>query len=291
MDSFKHTHPLTTCFSGILSLFFLLAAGLHAESRKSDDPYAPWDGMLTAPAVSPFVQIVPFDAEYGFGWQGIGAGNAKVHVTEVGGGRRAIAVRGGPNCLIRKLWNYEVIYTGESGGNGELPTWFRMDENYPKLGLRSEAYFKEGSMIVSHHKENESKPWETIDLPKVHDLFSAILFVRSQPLHDGDKLRVVIFPNRDPFLVDLIVAGRETITLQGKKIHAIRFNLKIETIEAYGSHKGCLAPYKKFHSGRVWMSDDERRLPLRAEVDIFIGRVFAELLKVTPSLQQKTPDP
>jgi hypothetical protein len=45
-----------------------------------------------------------------------------------------------------------------------------------------------------------------------------------------------------------------------------------------------LAPHKKFRSGRVWISDDARRLPLRAEVDVFIGSVFAELAKVSPSL-------
>jgi hypothetical protein len=32
------------------------------------------------------------------------------------------------------------------------------------------------------------------------------------------------------------------------------------------------------------MSDDARRLPLRAEVDVFIGSVFAELVKITPAL-------
>jgi len=31
------------------------------------------------------------------------------------------------------------------------------------------------------------------------------------------------------------------------------------------------------------MSDDARRLPLRAEVDVFIGAVFAELVKITPA--------
>jgi hypothetical protein len=32
------------------------------------------------------------------------------------------------------------------------------------------------------------------------------------------------------------------------------------------------------------MSDDARRIPLRAEVDVFIGSVFAELVKVSPSI-------
>jgi hypothetical protein len=31
------------------------------------------------------------------------------------------------------------------------------------------------------------------------------------------------------------------------------------------------------------MSDDSRRLPLKAEVDVFIGSVFAELSTLTPA--------
>jgi hypothetical protein len=70
----------------------------------------------------------------------------------------------------------------------------------------------------------------------------------------------------------------------GREVKAIRFDLRIQTIETMGPNIGRLAPHKKFRSGRVWMSDDSRRLPLKAEVDVFIGSVFAELVKIAPSL-------
>jgi hypothetical protein len=70
----------------------------------------------------------------------------------------------------------------------------------------------------------------------------------------------------------------------GKKVSAIRFSVTIQSIEIQGPAIGRLAPHKKFRSGRVWMSDDKRRIPIRAEVDIFIGSVFAELVKITPPL-------
>ena len=41
-----------------------------------------------------------------------------------------------------------------------------------------------------------------------------------------------------------------------------------------------LQPHKKFQRGTVWVSDDEVRLPLRVEVKVFIGHVFAELAEV-----------
>jgi len=80
------------------------------------------------------------------------------------------------------------------------------------------------------------------------------------------------------------VAGRDTIQIMGKKIRAIRFTIGIQTIETMGPNIGRLAPHRKFRSGRIWMSDDSRRIPLKAEVDVFVGSVFAELVKITPPL-------
>jgi hypothetical protein len=37
--------------------------------------------------------------------------------------------------------------------------------------------------------------------------------------------------------------------------------------------------YEKFHNGTVWVSDDALRLPLRAEINVFIGFVYGELTK------------
>ena len=38
-----------------------------------------------------------------------------------------------------------------------------------------------------------------------------------------------------------------------------------------------LEPHKKFQNGTIWLSDDADRIPLRIEVNIFVGYIFAEL--------------
>ena len=38
-----------------------------------------------------------------------------------------------------------------------------------------------------------------------------------------------------------------------------------------------LKDHKLFKGGRGWLSDDDKRIPLRIEADIFIGYVFVEL--------------
>jgi hypothetical protein len=242
------------------------------------DPYAAWDAMLTQPAVTPFSEIAPFHSEYCFGWEGVNAGAAKVHIGVSTVNRRIIEVEGGPNTWVRKLWNYHAFYFGETGIHGETPSWFHMEETLSKRDLLSDAIFAPDSVFACHRLVNEKKLWERIALPGVRDFFSAMLFVRSQRLHLGDRLRLTVFPDQNPYLVDLTVTGRNTILVAGEKIPAICLTIQIQTIETHGVQKGRLAPHRKFHSGRVWISDDPQRLPLRAEVDIFIGRVFVELV-------------
>jgi len=290
MDSLRHRNPAPALLQGILSLFFLAGvSGARLFAEVPPDPFAAWDESLTRPAAVPFPPIGGFEATYRFGWEGVAAGGAEVRITELPDPKkRRITATGGPNEWVRKLWNYRAGYDGEAGANGEVPSWFHMDERVSKGMIVSDASFKPGSFLACHRFTTEIKPWRFAELPGVRDLFAAMLFVRSQPLHDGDHLRMTIFPDRNPYLVDLTVEGRDTVTLMRRRIPAIRFSVRIQTIETEGDHKGRLAPHRKFRSGRVWMSDDARRLPLRAEVDVFIGAVFAELVKITPPLSRGT---
>jgi hypothetical protein len=277
MDFLNNRHPTLARLFGLVSALLILSMGGIPSALGASDPYAAWDETLTPAPSKLSMPIAPFVAEYRFGWEGIEAGGAKVQVTALTTSRCRIVARGGPNEFIRKLWNYEAVYIGETGRDGEVPSWFSLDESYPTGAMRSDAIFKEAKVVAVHRKMSEVKPWESTDLPEVRDLFSTMLFVRSQPLRNGDKLRLVVFPDQNPYLADLTVAGRDTLTVMGKKIRAIRFTLKIQTIETHGSNKGRLEPYRKFHSAHIWISDDAERLPLRAEVDLFIGRIFAEL--------------
>ncbi len=195
-----------------------------------------------------------------------------------------IRAEGGPNSLIRKLWNYHASYLGEAGDNGQVPSWFRMDEEVGKGDLISEASFTEGVALSCHRLVSEEKPWKVTRLPEVRDLFAAMLCIRSQSFHDGERLLLTVFPDQNPYLVELRVEGRDILRFGEKRIPALRFSLKINTVATSGPAIGRLEPHKKFRSGRVWMSDDGLRLPLRAEVDVFIGSVYAEWARAYPPL-------
>ena len=140
-------------------------------------------------------------------------------------------------------------------------------------------------MAVSCHRLlSEAKPWKVTRFPGIRDLFAAILCVRSQPLHNADYLRLGVFPDQNPYLVDLRIEEREIFPNCGKLLPGTRFRVGVQTIATERPWIGKLSSHKKFHSGRACMSDDIRRLPLRAEVDVFIGSVYAELSEITSPL-------
>jgi hypothetical protein len=78
------------------------------------------------------------------------------------------------------------------------------------------------------------------------------------------------------YLARLKVEGREKLRWRGGERKAIRVALEIDRIEKDYS----LSPHKKFHHGTIWVSDDDLRIPLRIEVKVFVGHVFAELVEM-----------
>jgi hypothetical protein len=103
-----------------------------------------------------------------------------------------------------------------------------------------------------------------------------VLLARSQPLNQGDRLTLAVFPGDWMYLARLKVEGRKKLRWRGEERKAIRLALEIDRIEKNYS----LSPHKKFQHGTIWVSDDEWRIPLRIEVKVFVGHVFAELAEV-----------
>jgi hypothetical protein len=126
--------------------------------------------------------------------------------------------------------------------------------------------------------------WKEVKIAPVRDFFAGMLFIRSQLLSEGECVRLTMFPGGAPFFVEIESRGVERIDLAESPRDAIRLDLKIQRVNTKKSNS--LEPHSKFRSGKIWLSNDADRIPLRAEVDIFIGYVFAEITNL-----QKLPIP
>jgi hypothetical protein len=103
----------------------------------------------------------------------------------------------------------------------------------------------------------------------VYDLFSAMLFIRSQNLREGDSYKLLIYPFKQPYLLHVTVRGREN-HLQQK---SIRLGVDLRKINAKTLE---LMPYKKLkREATLWLSDDIARVPLELRAAVFVGDVRA----------------
>jgi hypothetical protein len=100
----------------------------------------------------------------------------------------------------------------------------------------------------------------------VHDVFSAMLHVRSQKLNNGDKLVIPLQPFDKPYLMTVNVLGREKFA--GRD--TIKMSVALQKIDPKTK---ALLPYKKMKSSTLWLSDDANRIPVELRSEVFIGDV------------------
>lgn len=230
-------------------------------------------------------------ARYSFGWSGLEAAEADVDLRRGRDGVWTVRVTGGTTGAARALWKMDADYEArvlETGWRslgavlGETYLFFRAVETmtFPSGGVRSRR--------VTTKQGAGPAEWQDFRAPGLRDMAAALLLARSQPLAEGDELSLAVFPGEGMYLVRVRVEGRETIRWRGDDRAVIRISLRIDSIKRDHS----LQPHRKFRSGTVWVSDDEIRLPLRVEVGVFIGHVFAELISLrTRGDADRGPDP
>ncbi|MFZ9920287.1 MAG: DUF3108 domain-containing protein [Terrimicrobiaceae bacterium] len=237
-----------------------------------------WQETLIPDLPGPFPEVAPFVANFKIGWSEIEAARAHAEIA-YNGSQVALDARGGTEGLARSLYQLDARFQGTV----DRPTLhtLRSDqvETYSDRSLTTIVTGSNGALrTFSDPVPPGKKPakWKEVKIQPVRDFFAGMLFIRSQALARGDMVRLLMFPGGSSFFVEIHSAGPRTIHLDDGPCEALQLDLKIQRV----NHKkgNSLEPHSKFRSGKIWLSNDARRIPLRAEVDIFIGYVFAEIL-------------
>jgi hypothetical protein len=117
---------------------------------------------------------------------------------------------------------------------------------------------------------------KTFRVPNVADMHSALLLVRSQPLLDGDRYSLVVYPGRTAYLANISVVGHESLEVAGRKYKAVKLRVLLQHI----TKKLELEAHQKFKNAFAWVSDDKDRLLLKIKSEVFVGSVWMELQSV-----------
>ncbi len=240
---------------------------------------------LTAPTPGDFPPIEPFKASYSFGWSNVmEAASAEVEVTRAGGRFGAkpeyrVVVTGESLGLAGLLWNFEAEHRAWIDARTLKPDYFWEYDRYSDRTITTNVRFQPDQVwrqrVVSVDKKVGK--WKRVEVRDIFDMLGGLLFVRSQPLDEGDEVNFLAYPGDSPFHASVKVEGRETIEVMGRARKAIRLSMNLRKIEVKSKKLKRLTDYDKFRGGQFWLSDDELRVPLAAKVSVFVGFISGEM--------------
>lgn len=232
-----------------------------------------WESTLTKDGPGNFPELRPIRTTYHFGWSGITAGTGEIHFSRTTDSRFQLQADGRTVGFVRALWKLDASYRGLVDPQTLRPIESKQSEMYRKKKLVTDLAFT-SSGVARTRTENAGTPkTQPFNFPNLFDLDSALLYLRSQPLTDHSVYRIVVYPATSAYVTTVTVTGREHISVRAGSYNAIKINLDLERV----GKKMELEPHKKFRRATIWISDDQNRIPLRIEAQIFVGTVFAEL--------------
>lgn len=234
-----------------------------------------WQSSVTPPTPGNFPPLRSLHATYSFGWSGLTAATADIHFSRTGS---HCTVEGKARTveMARGLWPFDAEHFATGDSSSLRPVEVKQSEIERKKSAQTDLTFDAHGVTAKRTETKSGTKVRRFDIPNLFDLQMAMLFFRSQPLTNGSAVRAVVFPGKDPYLTTVTVEGRDQIKTPAGTYNAIRCDMKLAKIGKNNE----LKPHKKFRKATVWISDDADRILLRAEAEVFIGSVFAELQSV-----------
>jgi Protein of unknown function (DUF3108) len=262
---------------GVVVICAIAAAGMGAQTKK-----APPKQAAPAPAAAPKREMpVPFKAgevlEFDVGWSSyVTAGTATVTVVEKKPSYSSVAyyvvAEGRPTSLLSKL--YTLYYKADT-----------LVDVYNLLPQRGSLYVEEGKRHrmktttfdqakrqAKYEVQTTTHVERALTLPPLtQDSLSALYVLRCIPMKPGDKFNMPVTDAGDIYKVQMQVAAVESLKTPLGTMNALKI------VPAITGSKGAEPP----RGLAIWISDDARRLPLKIEAQLAVGKFVISLRKVT----------
>jgi Protein of unknown function (DUF3108) len=254
--------------TGLLAVLLLMGRTSHAA--------ASWESTVTSSSPPTFPNPRPIQARYGFGWSGFPCATAEIRLIKPGSERLQLDLTARTTGLARTLWKFDATGTSSVDSESLRPLSVRQVENDRGTRVVTDLSFSPAG-VVSKVTETPGTGTKVrrYDFPRLFDLQSALLYLRSQALQERNVQRIVVYSATAPYLATVTVLGRERVNVPAGTYNAIKFDLQLNRIK-----DGQLQPHRKFRRATAWLSDDADRLLLKIEAQVFVGSVVCELHSV-----------
>lgn len=228
------------------------------------------DGRGTAGAgKTPVPDILPFTRErlvFSLYWSGINVGTAVLEAVR-DGEVSTISSEVHSNAVISAF--YKVEDYAEARLVKGRATRFKLLQNEGRHHRNRETIFdmERDRVIYVNHLSHSQKEFE-MNGKLLWDVITGFYYLRRQPLETGSSVYVNMFDSSKFLNAEVKVLRRSTAELEdGRQVSTIIVEPIIKT-------EGL---FQKSGSIRVWLTDDERRMPVRMETEVKFGRITAKL--------------
>lgn len=263
----------------MIRLFTFLCISVISASSAPE-----WKGTLTKASVGSHPMIEPSKLEFTLSWKGmLKAGSLDIEFAPRNAkkpGSFIVKSSASSQGAAAALFPYSHSYWSELDPRSLKSKYFHATEtDAEETVVTKNRYFdssvriEETAVEVKGGKTTIEK--ETFPFGPAMDVFSAILYIRSQKLNVGDEYAMLLLPFKSPYLLNVKVQAKE----KHMSKDAIRVSFSLRKIDR-DTHE--LVEYKKLKRPVIlWLSDDKDRVPLELRAAVYIGDVRAVLTKFT----------
>ncbi len=236
-----------------------------------------------APAAPPHAfgpgEVLVYDVHYG----PVHTGKARIAVgaDRPMGGKQVwpIVVQARTNDVFSHVFPVrdQFVTLWQPKAAGSLGFDFHADENGRRRFTRMRLYPAKGRAVVERQVPGKAPHRAHYQTGRAdHDVASAVFWLRTRPLHVGDRDQVRVFTGYRTWDLVAHVEGKETVKTAAGTWHTVRVRLETH-------FHGRLAAR---HDIVLWMTDDRAHVPVRAEAELVLGSVQADLSTYLPGLTE-----
>ncbi len=223
----------------------------------------------------------PFDggerAVYKASWNGVPVATADISTSsQIIDGKKFYSVRVEAKTLpvLDLFWKMRDTITSTIEAKALAPTRFTFSQRENQKVIDTEARFDRNSKkwFVHRDERRRVKKYEFDQPPNTIDPITAVYLARSQDFKVGDHLYFNIFGGKYRYLLDLEVERREKIQIASGTVDSFKIVPRIKNVMKQGYAE-------RLNEAAVWISADERRIPVMLSSRIFVGSIYIERIE------------
>lgn len=182
------------------------------------------------------------------------------------------------------IWKMRDTILSTFDAKALLPSRFSFHQRENSRVINTEARYVESTKRWAVNRQQvgkRAKIWE-FDSQNTFDPLSAVYFARSLDFKPGDRLYFKVFGGRSQYLLEMNVERKERVTLySGKTVEAFKIIPRLQNITKNGYAE-------RMNEAVIWISADERRMPVKLSSKITFGSVHLELMEDKYAIHSKT---